>query len=197
MIRLTIHVTYSRRTLAVCACALAGLLAASLAPVFTDPSQAQSGSQVVTYLPQGAGRHVYLTELTYYPEDALQACGPGYHMASLWEIADTCNWIYDHDHPAAHVQDDSGHGPPSLWYGWIRTGYWSSGDPTTGMGNCQDWTSRSSGDRGTLVRLSPWWEAAPGEILTWFAYPCPCDELVAVWCVANVQVVHLPLVLRG
>jgi hypothetical protein len=196
MIRLTIRVTYSRRALVACACAAACLLAASLAVFLTGHSQAQSFPEVV-YMPQGAGRHVYLTEPYYYPDEALTACGPGYHMASLWEIADTSNWVYDYDHPAAHVQDDSGYGPPSHWYGWIRTGYWSSGDPITGTGNCQNWTSRSSGDMGTLVRLSRWWEAGPGEILTWFAYPCPCNEVGPVWCVADVEALYLPLVLRN
>jgi hypothetical protein len=197
MIRLTIHVTYSRRSLVACASALACLLAAGLAASLMGRSRAQSSPEVVTYLPQGAARHVYLTEGNYYPDEALQACGPGYHMASLWEIADTSNWVYDHDHPAAHVQGDSGYGPPSHWYGWIRTGYWSSGDSITGTGNCQNWTSDSGGDKGTLVRLSRWWEAAPGEILTWFAYPCPCNEVAAVWCVADVKALYLPLVLKS
>ncbi len=197
MIRLTIHVTYSRRSLVACACVLACLLTAGLTVFLTRPSQAQPEPEVVAYMPQGAGRHAYLTELTYYPDDTLEACGPGYHMASLWEILDTSNWVYDYDHPAAHVQEDSGYGPPSHWYGWIRTGYWSSGDPVTGTGNCQNWTSRSSDDKGTLVRLSRWWEAAPGEISTWFAYPCSCNEVVAVWCVADVEALYLPLVLKS
>lgn len=196
MVCLTIQVTYSRRALAACACVLACLLTAGLAVRLAGPSHAQSGPEGV-YVPQGAGRHVYLTEPHYHPDEALTACSPSYHMASLWEIADTSNWVYDYDHPAAHVQDDSGYGPPSHWYGWIRTGYWSSADPTTGTGNCQNWASRSSGDRGTLVRLSRWWEAGPGEILTWFAYPCPCNEAVAVWCVADVEALYLPLVLRN
>jgi hypothetical protein len=106
-------------------------------------------------------------------------------MASLWEILDTSNWVYDHDHPTAHVQDDSGHGPPSQWYGWIRTGYWSSGDPIPGTGNCQAWTSRSSGDEGTLVRLTRYWETAPGEILTWDAYSFSCSTVGPVWCVKD------------
>jgi hypothetical protein len=176
---------------------LACLLAAGPAALLAAPSRAQSDTEVVHYMPQGAGRHVFLTEPYYHPDEALQACGQGYHMASLWEIADTSNWVYDYDHPAAHVQDDSGYGPPSHWYGWIRTGYYSSGDPITGTGNCQNWTSRSNGDKGTLVRLSRWWEAGPGEILTWTAYPCPCNETVAVGCVADVEALYLPLVLNS
>jgi hypothetical protein len=196
MIRLTIRVTYSRRALVTCACAAACLLAAGLAVFLTRPSQAQSGPAVV-YMARGVGRHVYLTEQNHFPDRALAACGPGYHMASLWEILDTSNWVYDHDHPAAHVQADSGYGPPSHWYGWIRTGYFSSGDSTAGTGNCQNWTSRSSSDEGTLVRLSRWWEVGPGEILTWTAYPCACNLGGPVWCVADVEALYLPLVLRA
>ncbi len=130
-------------------------------------------------------RHVYVTEYNFFPDQALVACGPGYHMASLWEILDTSNWVYDYDHPAAHVQPDSGHGPPSQWYGWIRTGYYASGDNTAGTGNCLAWTSRSISDYGTLVRLTREWETAPGEIMTWQADAFYCDVVAPVWCVKD------------
>jgi hypothetical protein len=138
----------------------------------------------VTAAGRGVG-HVYVTEDYFYPDQALAACGPGYHMASLWEILDTSNWVYDDDHPAAHVQDDSGHGPPSSYYGWIRTGYWASGDPAPGTGNCLAWASRDLSNYGTLVRLSRYWETAPGEILTWDAYSISCDSIAPVWCVTD------------
>jgi hypothetical protein len=142
------------------------------------------GDEGVTATGQGT-RHVYATEYNFYPDEALAACGPGYHMASLWEILDTSNWVYDYDHPAAHVQDDSGRGPPSRWYGWIRTGYWSSGDTAPGTGNCLAWSSRSDNEHGTLVRLSGTWETEPGEILTWDAYSIHCDSIAPVWCVKD------------
>lgn len=144
--------------------------------------------------PGGGGRgtaggggvgHVYVTEYNFYSDQAPTACGPGYHMASLWEILDTSNWLYDYDHPAAHVQGDSGYGPPSRWYGWIRTGYWSSGDAAPGTGNCLAWSSRSVDDYGTLVRLSRTWETAPGEILTWEADSFYCSVVAPVWCVGD------------
>ncbi len=130
-------------------------------------------------------RHVYVTEYNFYSDQAPTACGLGYHMASLWEILDTSNWIYDYDHPAAHVQDDSGHGPPSQWYGWIRTGYWSSDDASPGTGNCLAWSSRSIDDYGTLVRLTKSWETEPGEIQTWQADSFYCSVVGPVWCVKD------------
>jgi hypothetical protein len=130
-------------------------------------------------------RHVYVTDMNFYPDQALTACGPGYHMASLWEILDTSNWVYDYDHPAARVQADSGHGPPSQWFGWIRTGYHGSGDDVPGTGNCLAWASRSDQRHGSLVRLTRQWETAPGEILTWDAHSFSCFAVAPVWCVRD------------
>jgi hypothetical protein len=96
-------------------------------------------------------------------------------MASLWELVDISNLIYDYVHPAAHTKDDSGYGPPSFWYGWIRTGGSSSNSATTGTGNCLNWTSTSSADSGVSVRLSRTWETAPGDIGPWDATSFTCN----------------------
>jgi len=62
--------------------------------------------------------------------------------------------------PDAHIKDDSGQGPPSHWYGWVRTGWSASGGSTPGIANCQNWTSTSAGDDGTIARLSYDWTTA-------------------------------------
>jgi hypothetical protein len=105
-------------------------------------------------------RHFYLTQLSYSANEALTACATGYHMASFWEILNVSKLVYDYDHAAALLKTDSGQGPPSGWYGWVRTGYSSSGANIAGTGNCLNWTSASASDYGVSVRLSRYWEMA-------------------------------------
>jgi len=133
----------------------------------------------------GGGQHFYLTNTFHFPDQALIACASGYHMASLWEILDVSNLSYDYDHPDAHTKDDSGFGPPSSWYGWIRTGWSSSTSTTTGTGNCQNWSSRSGSDSGVSVRLSRLWETAPGDIAPWDASSFSCNLTGPVWCMGD------------
>lgn len=42
-------------------------------------------------------RQFYVTEGWFVGDDALNACGAGYQMASFWEIADTSNLRYNTD----------------------------------------------------------------------------------------------------
>jgi hypothetical protein len=133
----------------------------------------------------GAGRHFYLTDVSYRTDQLLTACAAGYHMASLWEILDVSNLVYDYNHPAAHRKADSGYGPPSYWHGWVRTGWASSGSATTGEGNCSNWSSTSSTLHGVSVRLSRAWETAPGDISTWDANTFTCSIAGPVWCVKD------------
>jgi hypothetical protein len=134
----------------------------------------------------GAGNNqYYLTSAVYYPDQALTACSAGYHMASLWEILDVSNLTYDYDHPAAVSKADSGFGPPSNWYGWVRTGYDSSPSSVTGTGNCNNWTSRLITDYGVSVKLSFSWEIAPGDISTWDATSFTCNYVGPVWCIGD------------
>ena len=158
-----------------------------------DPTQVGITS---TFLPGGSGRHFYLTNSSYAQNTALTACSSGYHMASLWEILDVTNLVYDYNHPAATTKADSGFGPPSYWYGWVRTGYTSSGSSTTGTGNCQDWSSASGSDYGVAVRLSNTWETAPGDISTWDATSFSCSSAGPVWCVGDFSSLLIPLILK-
>jgi hypothetical protein len=200
---LTIHLDLHWRAVAA-ACCIVALLVLALnvssaqengarsvndpeVPVAAGAAASSPEGRYVTAAGGGTGS-VYVTEGYFYPDEALTACGPGYHMASLWEILDTSNWTYAYDHPAAHVQDDSGRGPPSHWSGWIRTGYWSNEDPaapTAGMANCLAWTSHNEYGYGTTVRLSSRWETEPGEIMTWEAALGRCDDAASVWCVRD------------
>jgi hypothetical protein len=152
---------------------------------------------MVTYLPDKAGRHFYLTNTTYRTDQALTACAVGYHMASMWEILDVSNLTYDNDHPAAYNKADSGFGPPSYWNGWVRTGNSSSNSSTTGSGNCNTWTSISSTDSGVSVRLSNAWETAPGDIFTWDATSFTCNYIGPVWCVGEFYISYMPITMKN
>jgi hypothetical protein len=148
--------------------------------VATEPATAP-GAIAAT----GAGRRFYLTSANYATNRVLTACGVGYHTASLWEILDVSNLVYEYNNPAAYRKADSGLGPPSYWYGWVRTGWDSSGDATTGTGNCNNWTSTSATVHGVSVRLSRTWETAPGDIFTWDASSFTCSYTGPVWCVKD------------
>ncbi len=131
----------------------------------------------------GTVRHFYATKSNYSTNHTLTACASGYRMASLWEILDVSNLIYDYTLSAAATKADDGHGPPSYWNGWVRTGYDNSNSSTTGTGNCKNWSSVSASDHGVSVRLSRTWETAPGDIGVWDATSFTCNYDGPVWCV--------------
>ena len=161
-----------------------------------DRSDSPQEQLAAAFLPKSSGRHFYLTSLGYPTNAALTACASGYHMASLWEILDVSNLTYDYAHPAAYTQDDSGYGPPSGWFGRVRTGMSTSGSSIAGTGNCLNWTSISGSDFGATVRLSSAWETAPGEISTWDAASYACNIPFPVWCVGNFTTLYLPAILK-
>jgi hypothetical protein len=194
MIQLRFSITrnWASGVLLICLILSLGLTGSVSASIST-----RSGTEAtLAYMPHSSGRHVYLTNANYSSVQAPSACSSGYHMASLWEILDISNIIYDFKHPAAYTKSDSGHGPPSHWLGWIRTGYDSSSATIAGKGNCNTWTSVSPNDNGSMVRLSDLWITSPGDISTWMATVKPCDYVAPVWCVMDVYELYLPLILK-
>lgn len=141
------------------------------------------------------GRY-YLTKTIHDGAGALTACTDGYHMASLWEILDPSNLIYDTD--LGRSQDDSGSGPPTYpsAHGWLRTGYSSSGSGSAGMANCRAWSSDSATDHGTFSWLPSDWTAST-DVGGWQVATGQCNIHRAVWCVRPPFYVYLPLVLRN
>ena len=196
MLRLSIRINGNWRAAVLLACLLLSLSLVGSAGALQGPAVV-SAETALAYAPRGTGRHFYLTNASYPCNQVLTACGSGYHMASLWEILDVSNLIYDYDHPAAHRKDDSGQGPPSFWHGWVRTGWSSNATATVGTGNCNNWTSVSTSDHGVAVRLSRTWETAPGDIFVWDANDFTCNYAGPVWCVADVEGMYLPLILRA
>lgn len=131
-------------------------------------------------------RKFYLTKKNFTGSQVLTACAGGYHMASLWEIFDTSNLIYNTG--LGLTLDDSGSGPPSNVPGWIRTGGLSesqAGFP--GITNCNAWTTESDSAFGTIVFLDPLWgiQQRITNINPWETENAFCNVPKSVWCVRN------------
>jgi hypothetical protein len=135
-------------------------------------------------------RQFYLTVTTHDGASALTACAPGYHMASMWEILDPSNLLYDTE--LGDTQDDAGQGPPNDFDGWVRTGNNASGGGSAGSANCEAWTSFSNDDIGTAAELvqSGWSQGSRlfFPVAPWAAFTRNCDTPNNVWCVEDVRV---------
>jgi hypothetical protein len=131
-------------------------------------------------------RSFYVTQTTHTGSQALTACAEGYHMASLWEIFDTSNLRYQTQ--LGVTSGDSGFGPPSFQFGWIRTGAGigpPGGGSAPGIANCVAWTSASNADSGTVVRLAPNWEATATMVSPWQTGTPSCLIPQNVWCMQD------------
>lgn len=139
-------------------------------------------------------RRYYLTQTSptgSSGDAALDACAAGFHMASLWEIFDTSMLAYDS--VLGLTNDDSGAGPPTGSYGYVRTGNTSNNTtPSAGTSNCLAW-SDSSG-YGTMLSLEKRWyvsssnpqEPAQATIIPWRASNTTCIVPgIHVWCVED------------
>jgi hypothetical protein len=137
-------------------------------------------------------RRFYLTQSnTFTGAQALAACAPGFHMASMWEIKDTSALEYDVSRGQAEA--DSGFGPPTstlfagVGLGWVRTGVPAGGGGgIPGLDNCTAWSSTSGS--GTAVSIGgglPWDTAPASRIEPWLAANGPCSTALRVWCVED------------
>lgn len=115
------------------------------------------------------------------------ACAPGFHFASLWEIADVSHLRYDTT--LGRTEADSGEGPPTGEPGWIRTGSPSaSSGQGAGLDNCQTWgTDTGPAVFGTTAELSSDWSlmSAPSEFEVWNADTASCAQNTRYWCVQD------------
>jgi len=169
--------------------ALALLMAAFLGYLtWGQREAAASGPQAP--LAQSSGmRGYYLTQSAYNGAEAdgtdgngAGVCASGYHFASLWEILDLSNLKYDTD--LGYTQHDSGQGPPSITWGWVRTGISANISITPGSGNCAVWTSSSSDYGGTIAQLPSNWGAGQ-DIHVWEVATDNCAWSHFVWCVED------------
>ncbi len=139
--------------------------------------------------PHLEGRQFYVTQTTHTGAEALTACSEGYHMASMWEILDPSNLVYNVNLGA--TQDDSGQGPPNDFDGWVRTGNNASTGGSPGSANCNAWISEESDDDGTSAELvQSAWQQGGREftmVAPWAASTNSCDTENRVWCIEDVE----------
>lgn len=166
------------RGLAVALLIVAVIVLASL--LLRGPAPASAAGEAVSAATDNMRRYYLGTHV--YADNAIDGCEPGYHFASLWEIVDPSNLIYDTD--LGLTEGDSGEGPPTTSFGWVRTGYSADYGTTVGHANCDAWTSTLSQEYGTTARLVPSWLAG-GELHVWDVGIGDCQYLAHIWCVED------------
>ncbi|MFC2029832.1 hypothetical protein ACFLWA_03780 [Chloroflexota bacterium] len=146
--------------------------------VATGPQEGQAEASSTT-----GRRQYYRTWDSYTSTHTIDACAEGYHFASMWELIDPSNLEYNS--AMGWTEDDSGRGPPTWRYGWIRTGYNSDGaSDILGQVNCDNWTTVDSSKWGTIVSLS-WQWGIKEELHVWNVDRNACDIRMPVWCVED------------
>jgi hypothetical protein len=137
----------------------------------------------------------YLTKGTYKGAQAKNACTPGFHMASLFEILVPSGLMYLQSPSIAATADDAGAGPPTA-AGWVRTGGPSNHNSIAiGQANCNSWTSADPTFIGTIVFLSSlWFSSQPPTEPTyypnapwWGTGYTTCDTPESTWCVEDLN----------
>lgn len=106
----------------------------------------------------------YITDLSYYHDEAPKACAAGYYFASLWEISNPSN--LRHNATLGQTTLDSGSGPPTIQgLGWVRTGY-NAGNVSNvaDQANCNLWISRSNLANGSVAALPQLWTARAQDL---------------------------------
>lgn len=121
-------------------------------------------------------KRYYLTDAIHSGAPALTACTAGFHMASLWEIANPTELSYD-GRLGYELADGQG---VSGTYGWIRNGWFSyTAAASPALSNCAAHTSSAAGDFGTTVGLQ--WFATEH----WSTQSVSCAAPERVWCVED------------
>lgn len=136
-------------------------------------------------------RRYYLTTTLQNGAQTLQACEPGFHMASLHEISDWSSVIYDVSR--GHTIADSGNGPPAdltLASGWIRTGgiaVTSPGgsDPLAVKSNCNAWTETVGSGVLAFAPIAQGDSSSAGEDFEWGITFTGCGAMIRTWCVED------------
>ncbi len=127
----------------------------------------------------------YMTQTHHAGNEALNACAPGFHMASMWELTDISHLRYDTNR--GFTTGDSGQGPPTgIALGWVRTGFFSgASENVPGQPSCNAWTSNTQGDFGTLAILDSVWGDPATDISPWIGEVRGCNLDWQVWCVQD------------
>lgn len=156
---LKIRIRVNRFSLAMLLVGLVGLcLLSPLAWRWAEAQQPKS-LQTTALMPS-----YYITDLSFYPDEAPTACAAGYHFASLWEISNPSNLRYNTT--LGQTTLDSGSGPPTIQgLGWVRTGY-NAGNVSNvaDQANCNLWISRSNLANGSVAALPQLWTARAQDL---------------------------------
>lgn len=155
-------------------------------PTLAGGSAAASGKETSenASLPSSTGmRQFYLTQATFQGNQPLTACAAGYHFASFWEIAEPSNLKYNTT--LGYIHSDSGQGPTSGIFGWVRTGYISGNTLTPGKANCESWTSPSASDMGSVSKLPHDWSDDNEVLGVWVLGGFSCNAYNYVWCIED------------
>ncbi len=118
-------------------------------------------------------RKFFLSKDAVATTGATKVCGPGYHMAAVFELADPAALRYDTTKGMTLV--DSGSGPPVGVQGWIRSG--TSG-PTW---SCNGWTDRAEKNTGTVLILGIEPVKGPSTQVSLMS----CQGERSVWCIED------------
>jgi len=175
--------------------ALAANRARAIAPAFPSAPSATPGV-----------RQYYLSRTLAQANEACSACASGYHLASVWEIADPSALKYDTSRGLSGP--DSGGGPPTAISfmgnpltarGWVRTGFSYSVSEPPGQANCGNWLSNNGFYWGTTTNLPSNWTGGRQDIGVWDVGVSTCDTSLWVWCVQDDSIwrLFLPLTLRN
>jgi hypothetical protein len=151
---------------------------------------ARNFSGAATTTSTAPARHYYLTKAILNGNQALTACATGYHFASFAEILDPA--VLTYNKTLGRSAADDGAGPPTIAYGWIRTGYASNSTVSSGgiPTNCSLWTSGATSDDGdVLVLIPPYYQGTEyiAPVLSGDSFACDNSQgnNIGVWCVEN------------
>ena len=148
------------------------------------------GTVQTTAAPRDSRLAFYLTKTQQTGGSADSACASGFHFASIWEIQDVSNLRYDGARGVRYA--DSGAGPPTNRWGWVRTGKGAIVSDTPGAANCTNpildapWTSSLAHHDGTVVILTnndDDYATHPRVPDPWRVSAGACINTNASWCV--------------
>ena len=196
--KMSLKIHYNHRSAPIAFLVVLTLLAALLLGYLVwEQKDAAASNSPAPLVASGGMRHYYLTKLNYDGANADTVCATGYHMAALWEILEPSHLKYNST-LGFNARDDLGQGPPTFIYGWVRTGYSSSGSSTAGQGNCYNWNSSGGSDYGTYTWLPHDWTAGYQDLHVWAVGALTCSSTPRVWCVENSDiVVYLPVIMQN
>ncbi|MBN1666672.1 MAG: hypothetical protein JW862_06275 [Anaerolineales bacterium] len=146
------------------------------------PVQASQQSTLATSVTRM--RRYYLTDEAYfgYQVGSANACAPGFHMASMWEIIDSSHLEYYHIY-GEFGGDQGFFSPPSFATGWVRTGYSSDNSAQVGMANCSNWGNTAG--YGTVARPASVWESGFFNLSFWHTVQAGCQTTSGIWCIED------------